>query len=305
MTQQPTSAEGNPTTTVSSPSLQGKKSQPNIGQGQVTCHKCNASICTGCRSLTHDGECKESDLDAELVQCLKKLKVKRCPKCRTGVRRGQGCAQMKCRCGTRFCFYCLQLSETCQGQCARESDTEDEEETEEETEEAGEEAGEGETEQVARILQGLHQEILNREVRQQIERRAYEYLFQLQQRVIEGQRAERELEARAQQERDDAVKSLAELEHYFKHIGDCAHEFHHAGPHNVGEAESSRRECDICTKPVKTIKVSDANTPATKDDEAKEAEDDEIAWECKCGMVVCGRCNELHERHGHRRPELE
>ncbi len=61
----------------------------------VSCPTCGFSVCTKCRALTHVGECPTSDLDAELEQQLKKWKIKRCPKCRTGVRKVYGCGHVQ------------------------------------------------------------------------------------------------------------------------------------------------------------------------------------------------------------------
>jgi IBR domain, a half RING-finger domain len=73
----------------------------------VVCPTCDVSVCTKCRSLTHIGECPESDLDPALEEQLKKWKIKRCPKCRAGVRRMYGCSHIECRCGAHFCWECM------------------------------------------------------------------------------------------------------------------------------------------------------------------------------------------------------
>jgi hypothetical protein len=73
----------------------------------VACPTCGISVCTKCRSLSHIGTCPESDIDPVLEEQLKKWKIKRCPKCRTGVRRMYGCSHIECRCGAHFCWECL------------------------------------------------------------------------------------------------------------------------------------------------------------------------------------------------------
>ncbi len=73
----------------------------------VACPNCGISVCTRCRSLRHIGECPESDLDPALEEQLKKWKIKRCPKCRAGVRKMYGCSHIECRCGAHFCWECL------------------------------------------------------------------------------------------------------------------------------------------------------------------------------------------------------
>ncbi|OBT73702.1 hypothetical protein VF21_06181 [Pseudogymnoascus sp. 05NY08] len=84
----------------------------------TTCPKCTASICTRCRLLQHPNTpCPQTDLDPLLAAQLEKWKIKRCPKCRAGVRRMFGCAHIECRCGAHFCFACLEPIKKCDGQC--------------------------------------------------------------------------------------------------------------------------------------------------------------------------------------------
>jgi hypothetical protein len=73
----------------------------------VACPTCGVSVCTKCKSLSHIGKCSESDLDPELEEQLKKWKIKRCPKCRAGVRKMYGCSHVECRCGAHFCWECM------------------------------------------------------------------------------------------------------------------------------------------------------------------------------------------------------
>ncbi|KAK4361622.1 hypothetical protein RND71_020574 [Anisodus tanguticus] len=42
----------------------------------------------------------------QLMQLAKSQEWQRCPSCRMYVGRSQGCAQMRCRCGTDFCYKC-------------------------------------------------------------------------------------------------------------------------------------------------------------------------------------------------------
>ena len=86
-------------------------------KSNVTCLSCATSICTRCHSFTHIGPCAESDIDPELAASLKKWKIKRCPKCRTGVRKMFGCAHIQCRCGAHFCWECLLPITICDGGC--------------------------------------------------------------------------------------------------------------------------------------------------------------------------------------------
>jgi hypothetical protein len=73
----------------------------------AACPTCGVSICTKCKSLSHIEECSETDLDPVLEEQLKKWKIKRCPKCRAGVRRMYGCSHIECRCGAHFCWECM------------------------------------------------------------------------------------------------------------------------------------------------------------------------------------------------------
>jgi hypothetical protein len=96
------------TTTFPTPSSPNAFSNPKKEmKPRVACPACGVSVCTKCRSLTHIGECPESGLDPALEEQLKKWKIKRCPKCRTGVRRMYGCSHIECRCGAHFCWECM------------------------------------------------------------------------------------------------------------------------------------------------------------------------------------------------------
>ncbi|KAL5345981.1 hypothetical protein ACLOAV_009011 [Pseudogymnoascus australis] len=98
----------------------------SIAFSTIICPKCTISICTRCRLLQHpDAPCPQTDLDPILSTQLEKWKIKRCPKCRAGVRRMFGCSHVECRCGAHFCFSCLQPMKKCDGRCG-DSDFEDE-----------------------------------------------------------------------------------------------------------------------------------------------------------------------------------
>lgn len=87
----------------------------------VSCPTCEVSICTKCRALEHVGECS-GDLDPAFEELLKKWRIKRCPKCRTGVRKVYGCSHVECRCGAHFCWACLKPYNKCDQSCPQESD---------------------------------------------------------------------------------------------------------------------------------------------------------------------------------------
>ncbi|KAI9816480.1 MAG: hypothetical protein M1827_001612 [Pycnora praestabilis] len=94
----------------------------------VSCPKCDISICTSCKQIHHPGSPCTSDLDPGLEDLLTKWKIKRCPKCRTAVKRMFGCSHMRCRCGAQWCWYCLNGIQDCQGQCDGYDSEEDEDE---------------------------------------------------------------------------------------------------------------------------------------------------------------------------------
>jgi hypothetical protein len=61
----------------------------------VSCPMCSTVTCTKCRAVDHSGECSGLDLDPALIELLKKWRIKRCPKCRTGVRKVYGCTHVE------------------------------------------------------------------------------------------------------------------------------------------------------------------------------------------------------------------
>ncbi|KAE8445306.1 hypothetical protein EG329_013544 [Mollisiaceae sp. DMI_Dod_QoI] len=95
-----------------------------ITKSHVSCPNCGTTVCTKCRSMAHIDECSASDLDPTLEEQLKKWKIKRCPKCRTGVRKMFGCAHVECRCSAHFCWECLNPIGQCDGTCEDESENE-------------------------------------------------------------------------------------------------------------------------------------------------------------------------------------
>jgi hypothetical protein len=98
---------------------------------RINCPQCGTTICTQCRSTSHIGDCPPSDLDPEVEAALKRFKWKRCPKCRTGIKKVFGCSHIECRCGAHFCFECLLPMSVCDGSCEGSDDDRDEEDYEE------------------------------------------------------------------------------------------------------------------------------------------------------------------------------
>lgn len=89
-----------------------------VTKAKVACPECHSLICTSCHSLTHDGNCPQTDLDPELALTLERWKIKRCPKCRTGLRKMYGCNHVECHCGAHFCYACMRPFLECDGECA-------------------------------------------------------------------------------------------------------------------------------------------------------------------------------------------
>jgi hypothetical protein len=67
---------------------------PTASIPRVSCPMCKISVCTKCHAIEHLGECS-GDLDPELAELLKRWRIKRCPKCRTGVRKVYGCSHVE------------------------------------------------------------------------------------------------------------------------------------------------------------------------------------------------------------------
>lgn len=88
----------------------------------VCCPDCHTKVCASCRAVSHLGDCVVSDIDPELKAALERWKIKRCPKCRTGLRRMYGCNHVECHCGAHFCYACLRPSNECDGECGEDDD---------------------------------------------------------------------------------------------------------------------------------------------------------------------------------------
>jgi len=123
-----------------------KKRRLDSGVGAPTlesfgCPTCKADICTGCRQQSHpDSICNinEFGLDADTAELLKKWGYKKCPKCGHGVKRMFGCNHMECRCGSHFCWVCLENINDCDGGCYEDEDEEEEEGEDEDRSESDE-----------------------------------------------------------------------------------------------------------------------------------------------------------------------
>ena len=202
---------------------------------QVTCPKCQVSICTKCQGIMHDGDCKNG-LDPALETHMKKCDVKRCPKCRSGVHKTRGCAVVQCRCGAHSCFDCLQPLGICTGDCTSKA------------------AAATHRAQRGRLADRAHPtEVIDEELRSTKMKMALKFAA-------------------------------------------CAHEFHHFQlPNDSPKALIPR--CFVCLTRV-TVAGTDPKPSATAaDDKHKEAEESEVGWECKCGLVVCENCKDYYARN--------
>ncbi|OAX84577.1 hypothetical protein ACJ72_01055 [Emergomyces africanus] len=131
----PTHPMAPPPTTLTS------DSPPPPESATVQCPGCSIEICCTCKQVAHKGTaCPEGagELDPDLAVLLEKWKVKRCPKCRGAVRLMFGCNHVACRCGSQWCWYCMQPIEICRDYGCTYEGSVDQEEGEEEDEFDGE-----------------------------------------------------------------------------------------------------------------------------------------------------------------------
>jgi len=73
----------------------GSVQSPTETRPRVSCPDCGVVICMKCRAVAHLGECSGSDIPPELEERLKKWRIKRCPRCRAGVRKVFGCSHVE------------------------------------------------------------------------------------------------------------------------------------------------------------------------------------------------------------------
>ena len=86
------------------------------------CPTCFIAICADCKKIAHPGKpCDTTDKDYEEAM-LVTFHYKRCPKCRTAVKRMFGCSHMACVCGAHWCYHCCRPVTKCDGRCDPGSD---------------------------------------------------------------------------------------------------------------------------------------------------------------------------------------
>lgn len=96
-------------------SAEGMNAQRRLScQALFPCSSCKSLLCRLCKQLAHSQfpRCG-TPKDQALERHLKRLKIKRCPKCGHGIRWMHGCSDIKCRCGAHFCWFCRSPLEEC------------------------------------------------------------------------------------------------------------------------------------------------------------------------------------------------
>ena len=83
----------------------------------ASCPSCFAGVCTACNEDAHTGRnCDEVRRAKDEERLNDKLctdqNYKRCPNCNVLVEKTAGCNHMSCRCGTHFCWLCMQAFQT-------------------------------------------------------------------------------------------------------------------------------------------------------------------------------------------------
>lgn len=86
---------------------------------QFSCPKCKVLLCTLCKQLYHSNEQCGADNTGIDPTLLRRLGIKRCPKCAQGIRIMFGCSHIRCRCGANFCSRCLQSMDKCKSDGCR------------------------------------------------------------------------------------------------------------------------------------------------------------------------------------------
>ena len=84
----------------------GKYAFGQEGSKFVVC-ECGTKICFACRNEHHPKQTCDNMLDATYKDYLKRQDVQRCPKCKFGVEKMDGCNHMTCcMCQYQWCWLC-------------------------------------------------------------------------------------------------------------------------------------------------------------------------------------------------------
>jgi len=73
------------------------------GRDSVLCLHCSRWTCTWCKEVEHDGVCQANE---KLNSLMRVGKWQACPKCKRVIEKSDGCQNMRCLCGKRFCYGC-------------------------------------------------------------------------------------------------------------------------------------------------------------------------------------------------------
>jgi IBR domain, a half RING-finger domain len=259
----------------------------------VDCPTCTSEICTSCKQFAHPPlPCEaDSDIPPEFANLLKKWKVKRCPKCKTAIRRMYGCPHIRCRCGAQFCWFCLGPIDECRDIGCPEQDAADRDEAgydTEEDDEADNEDGE----------EGICEDEPDCELQRIDRRRA---------RALEAGDLDAAVERRDQLDLGDEPNA-DEVDPW-----NCEHSWRRAGDSNQNlpkGAPPKELECHRCWRQVihaldaelNLDKLFEPDKAAGKEKEAAKAniqpkiEEDNGArpgHECRtCGVVYCNECKD-------------
>ncbi|KAI3891574.1 hypothetical protein MKX03_033121 [Papaver bracteatum] len=78
---------------------------PSTSNNNCTSNKITASNCPNCKKL-FCFHCMVSFNDVLFMEMVKRKRLVRCPNCFRYVEHTEGCASIKCRCKTKFCYKC-------------------------------------------------------------------------------------------------------------------------------------------------------------------------------------------------------
>ncbi|KAE8766365.1 putative E3 ubiquitin-protein ligase [Hordeum vulgare] len=92
----------------------GKAGAAAIAEAECPhCHRMFCARCAtpwhtgvGCREFQELGQDERGREDLLLRSLAGRLRWQRCPKCRMYVEKSEGCNNIQCRCGSRFCYRC-------------------------------------------------------------------------------------------------------------------------------------------------------------------------------------------------------
>jgi hypothetical protein len=84
----------------------------NLKGPMATCGKCGFVSCSLCKNPEHKGVCPPNQLGLKLMNLAGNNGWIQCTRCKAVVERDEGCLNMTCTCGHKFCY-------SCGGKCPR------------------------------------------------------------------------------------------------------------------------------------------------------------------------------------------